>query len=530
MKTTRRNIYLSLMFVVMMLAIALPACEVSTPPEVLNPPIDVKDLTLDDITNQVTNSMKQLDLEVQEGYFQMWGIDECLPTYELMGTCYFNNPAAPYIMPVLPYWSEEFVDPATKDVFGVTKEGYGATYRFDPNEAIIIFGNLPPEAHYFGIQSYTFSREGNYQTDNETYAFLSSLGAQDVFFHDIPLNPKRIGFLESLSDSNNNVVIEQQSGSSWGQLRYFIITPEGHMDTEIRQALVELGIDSKDIFTEGIPEDVRVGLDESADDFITVFRYSMPLDGGGEGSASYEWRHNPTLNVLRVRDTSPDYPKQTYPAWTPESPEARSGVPEAYLAEDLTKLVYAVAQAWDQECSDLSCSNRYTSFIDIQSPPFNLLGPKCKLIGMDCLADSLDAGYGFCPGINFDDGQVWAAIGTLGTETGNATYVSLGVNNFHLRLGAKQIDYTTLKGSAMPYDNGDISNLDKFFVYYFARDCSNIEAFTHGYCAEVEDSPLVLPVGDRAALTERDYVVPGTRRGPDSILLLPSRALKLVRP
>ena len=80
------------------------------------------------------------------------------------------------------------------------------------------------------------------------------------------------------------------------------------------------------------------------------------------------------------------------------------------------------------------------------------------------------------------------------------------------------------------YDNGNIGNLDKFFVYYFARDCSGLDTYTHGNCEEVEDSELVLPVGNRAALTERDYIAPGTLRGPDSTLLLPSRALKLVRP
>jgi hypothetical protein len=125
---------------------------------------------------------------------------------------------------------------------------------------------------------------------------------------------------------------------------------------------------------------------------------------------------------------------------------------------------------------------------------------------------------------------VWAAIGTLGTETGNATYVGLGVNNFRLRLGAMNIEYTKLKGSAAFYGEGDIDNLDKFFVYYFARDCSGLESWTHGYCAEVEDSELVLPAGDRGALSERDYIVPETQRGPDSTLLLPSRALKLERP
>ena len=515
---------LSLLVVVMLFVIGLPATAGATSTAT------TQDETLDETAANLTNSLELLGLEIQEGYFQMWGIDECLATFELMGTCFFNNPAAPYVFPVLPYWPDEFVDPATSGVFGETKEGYGTTYRFDPHEAIIIFGYLPPEAHYFGLQSYTLTHKGKNETDNETYEFLSSLGAQDVFFHEVPLNPKRIGYFNSLSNSINNVVIEDQSGASWEQFRYFIITPDGYLDGEIRQVLTGLGVEADEIFTEGIPQNVRIGLNKNADDFTTPLRYSMPLDGGGPGTDSYAWRHNPTLKLLRVRVKAPGYQKQPFAAWKPDSPEVRGGVSEAYLSEDLTKLVHAVAAAWDQGCTDLACTGRYRVFNDVQSAPFSLLGPQCALIGMDCAGDTQDASYGFCPGVTFDEGEVWAAIGTLGTETGNATYVGLGVNNFRLRLGAKNIDYKKLEGSALVYDDGSIGNLDKFFVYYFARDCSGLEAWTHGFCAEVEDSPLVLPEGDRGALSERDYLAPGTQRGPDSTMLLPSRALKLERP
>jgi hypothetical protein len=408
------------------------------------------------------------------------------------------------------------------------------TYRFDPHEAILIFGYLPPPAHYFGLYTYTYTHKGKYETDNETYAFLSSLGAQDVFFHNVPLNPKRIGFMNSLSDSINNVMIERQSGASWEQFRYFIITPDGHMERELRKDLVKLGVDDSEIFTQRIPENVRTGLNKNADDFMSPFRYSMPLDGGGANTDSDAWRHSPTLRLLRVRDTSPGYRKETFPAWGPDSPEPRTAVSEAYLGEDLTKLVHAVAAAWSQPCSDAGCAGRYSPFGDLQSPPINLLGPLCAAIGMDCAGDAQDASYGFFPGPTFDNGEVWAVIGTLGTKTGNATYVGLGLNNFRLRLGAKNVDYTRLEGSASaelyPDFQGNSENLDKLFVYYFARNCEDIQAWTHGYCTEVEDSPLVLPAGDRAAFTERDYIVPGTQRGPDSTKLLPSRALKLARP
>jgi len=512
---------LSLLVAIVLLAAVQPAAAAPTPP------IQTQSKTLDDTTADITDSLTALDLEVREGYFQMWGIEECPPTFELMGTCYFNNPAAPYIMSVVPYWNDEFVDPATEGVFGQTEEGFGTTFRFDPHEAILIFGYLPPPAHYFGLYTYTFSHKGKYETDNETYAFFSSVGAQDVFFHEIPLNPKRIGFMNSLSDSINNVMIERQSDASWEQFRYFIITPDGHMERELRDVLHTLGVDDREIFTQRIPQNVRTGLQKNADDFMIPIRYLMPRDGGGD-----EWRNDPTLSVLRVRDTSPGYPKEPFPAWTLESAEARTAEPEGYLSDDLGKLVHAVAGAWGQPCADAACTDRYRAFGDVQSPPMNLIGALCSEIGMDCAGDAWDASYGFCAGITFDAGEVWAVIGTLGTETGNATYTSVGVNNFRLRLGVKAVNYPDLKGSAAPYEEfeGNSANLDKLFVYYFARECDDIQLLTHGYCTEVESTALALPAGDRAAFTERDYTKPGTARGPDSAQLLPSRALKLTRP
>lgn len=519
---------LSLLVVIALLAAVQPAVAGPTPPA------HTKNETLAGTTADITDSLSSLNLEVREGYFQTWGIEQCLPTFELMGSCYFNNPAAPYILPAVPYWDDEFVDPATQGVFGKTEEGFGTTFRFDPHEAILIFGYLPPPAHYFGLYNYTYSRKGKFETDNETYAFFPAAGTQDVFFHEIPLNPKRIGFMNSLSESINNVMIERQLGveESWGQFVYFIITPDGHLERELRDVLHELGADESEIFTQQIPQNVRTGLQKNADDFMIPMRYLMPLDGGGAGTASDEWRNDPTLSVLRVRDTSPGYRKEPFPAWTLESAEARTAVPEGYLSDDLTKLVHAVAEEWDQPCDDAACAGRYRPFRDIQRPPMNLIGALCSEIGMDCNGDSWDASYGFCPGITFDDGEVWAIIGTLGTATGNATYTSVGINNFRLRLGVKAVNYPELEGSAAPYGDvwDDPANLEKLYVYYFARECEDIAEFTHGYCTEVESTELALPAGDRAAFTERDYIKPGTQRGPESAQLLPSRALKLTRP
>jgi hypothetical protein len=484
--------------------------------------------------DQFMAELKKDGFEVAQGYFQIWKIEDCPKFFNVMGTCYFNNPTAPYVMPVLPFWPNEYIDSATKDAFGATKEGYSTSFRFDPNEAIVIFGLLPPKAVYLGLQSYLFTRKGEYQEDNNTYRFIAKIGAEDVFFHKVPGRSKqdRILTFDSLSDSKNNVVIERQSGGSFGQFRYFIITPDRYMDQQIRQVLRNLSVADKDVFTEGIPANMRIGLGEDADDFVSGIRYSLPEDGGKEGTPSDRWRNNPSLSILRIRDPQ-RHPSQPYPAWEDNSPEPRKAVSEAYLKDDLKRLVQKVSQAWAQPCVDTnSCSDKAKSFIDTQSSPFNLVGPLCDNIGMDCLADTQDATYQFSGGHGFDNGEVYAVVGTLGTATGSASYVSLGVNNFRLRLGAENVDGAKLVASAKPEWYPGVDNLDKLYVYYFTRNCEDekVSALTHGFCLSVKDTELAIPAGDKASLVERDYMVPGTQRGPDSKLTLPSMVLKLQRP
>ena len=480
--------------------------------------------------DQFMADLKKRGFEVAQGYFQLWGIEDCPQSFAVMGTCYFNNPTAPYVLAVVPYWPDEYIDPATQGAFGATDPGYGTSFRFDPNEAIVIFGFLPPKAAYFGIQSYLFTRKGDYQTNNDTYRFIHDIGATDVFFHRVPGNQERIGSFDSLSNSNNNVVIERQSGGSFNQFRYFIITPDRYMDRQVRQVLHKLSVEDKDVFTEAIPSNMRIGLDADADDFVSGIRYSMPDDGGEEGTPSYEWRHNPTMTLLRIRDSRPHRPPQLYPAWGDNSPERRTAVPEAYLKPDLTHLVRKVSEAWGQPCTLDDCSDRARSFIDTQSYPFNLVGPLCDNIGMDCLADTQDASYQFAGGYGFDNGEVYAVIGTLGTATGNATYVSLGVNNFRLRLGVANVDGTKLVGSADPAWYPGVANLDKLYVYYFTRSCEGLKELTHGFCLSVQDTELAIPPGVKASFVERDYIRVGTQRGPDSKLTLPSVILPLRRP
>jgi hypothetical protein len=44
--------------------------------------------------DQFVADLKKRGFEVAEGGFQLWRIEDCLQSFEKMGTCYFNNPAA----------------------------------------------------------------------------------------------------------------------------------------------------------------------------------------------------------------------------------------------------------------------------------------------------------------------------------------------------------------------------------------------------------------------------------------------------
>jgi hypothetical protein len=165
------------------------------------------------------------------------------------------------------------------------------------------------------------------------------------------------------------------------------------------------------------------------------------------------------------------------------------------------------------------------------------VGPYCRDIGMDCQADQQEAAYFFSSPRSVDSGQVYAVVSTLATETGNAIYVGLSANDASIMGGipdATILD-TGLKGSAYTYAPVDNpGKYTKFFVHYFTRDCANVPGRPQD-CTEITDEMLP-PAGDTTAqgdpalhgmiiLSLRDYIAPGTQRGPDAAKLLTPRIL-----
>lgn len=465
--------------------------------------------------------LRSSGLEVSVGYPMLYEQKDCVYSYAVFHSCYGNNPASPYVIPVVKSWPDEFVDPAVRNGFGRTRPGYSATYRLDPREAIIFFGKMPPPARYIGLQSWMYNvgwLTEDSPWDPDAYAFFEQIAGPLIqyLFAQVPGNPELVQSFSSVDTNINDVVMERASGAPWDEIRYFVITPDQRTDEAVRDVLENLGVDEDEIFTEGIPETFEgrpvgpVGLDETAVDFTTFLRYAMPDDE----KAAEVWRRSLPMNVLRVRRAAWSGDPEKYPNRTLDP---RTAVDESFLAGDLDGLVTAV--------TDRAASERLV--VEKAEPMADLLidlgqfGPDCRAIGMNCLGDNQDASYFLFKPKPLDTGKIYALVGTLATETGNAKYVGLSVNNAALLKGVLNISDEELKGSANGY--GDF---DKFFVHFFTRDCDAIAAVAQGACTTITPDMVPLAGDDKApgdpelvgmfSAAVRAYMKPGSERGPDS--------------
>jgi len=500
---------------------------------------DHQPATIERNIDLVVNELTRRGFEVTRGYFRLYTMDDCQYSFPVMHSCYGNNPAAPYVTFAVEPWPEEFIDPATVNAVGLLPEGYTGTFRFDPKEAILVFGRMPPPAAYFGLQTYLFTREGTFDTESDTYQWIAANLPKtlDSFFTYVPnTDEKRIQMFASIGNSNNDVIVKEQAGSAFNQERFFISTPDRFMDEAVRSALAAVSINPKYVLTEPIPSThddgsdggMKIGLDAQADEFLFVMRYAMPNDGGGPGSVSAKWKEELPLTVLRVRDTS-NRPAQPY-----DLPvlDERTAVDESPLAQDLVKLVAAANERWGQPCAVSNCSDRAIDFIDLQGSQVTLVGPECTKIGMNCIGDGQDTSYQMTTDFLLDTGYVYAVAGTLGTRTGNATYVGLSVNDSYLIKGVANIDSDQLRNTASAYA-ADLTNPSKFYLYYLARDCAAIDELTDGNCFTVTEEmlPVCTDMADPDChplkLMQREYISKGTARGPESTLLLPPKLIRL---
>ncbi len=490
----------------------------------------------DQVTNALVRDLRRKRYQVTRGYPKLYTLEDCEQySFPIMKNCFGNNPAAPYIFPIVKSWPDEYVDPATVNAFGKTRAGYSATYRLGQREAIVVFGKLPPPGRYMGLQSYVFSGEARMHRLSAPYLAVRAKLPEmlEFLFAWVPgQEHRRLQTFSSLSNPVNNVVVEEGSGASWGRTRYFVVTPDRGMNTVVRRALASQGVPDRFVFTEPIPSgdaddgDVRksveppihrLGLGKRANDFLTAMRYALPDDE----QAGNAWRESLPLTVLRIRATGSGSAAQPYPplVYEPRTTPVNE-VAEPRLRRGLGRLISKVCERWGQPCDP-------KPLINLQGFPIHGLGPDCREIGENCAGDNWDASYFIAGGRPLDSGEVYALVGTLGTQTGNATYVALSVNNLQKLEGVVNVSDPKLKGSARAYTRS-VRNHNKYYVHYLTRNCARIRNLTDGECTSIDRTAL--PRGVKFASVVRDYLAPGTRRGPDPTKLLKPRIIELRQP
>jgi hypothetical protein len=458
--------------------------------------------------------------EVARGYWTLWTAEDCKYPLRTVGFCYGNNPTAPYVIAVVPRWSDEFRDRHLQQVILQAQRNMSVTFRLDEQEALVVLAEMPPPARYFGSATNIFTRETTVNAEDPIYAYLEELPLlQNILFATSP-NPSRMMLFSSVGNTTNNVVMERQSESPpWGQQRYFVISPDAGMAAAMTDALVRAGVPADHVFTEPVsPDLVNVGLGPEADDFITYIRYALPEPG--YEVAGEQWRERLPLTILRVRTTSGEPKPFPIPAYHEKTANFDE---REHLKGDLEALIAAVRVRWDQPDASLGLSFSAHAFLD-------LVGQHCLGVGshlenrgpMNCLGDTPDTDYQInLPMVLLDkvEGQeadpVIAAVGTLATATGNATYVSLGVNSFPELVAVANLSDEDLDGTATRAGFGEVlgENAEKFYVYYLARDCTGLDP-----CLEIPTT--LVAVGDQIKLMQRNYINPGSLSGPDPAKLL----------
>lgn len=468
-------------------------------------------------------------------------------TYPALQSCFGNNPVSPYVIPAVQAWPDEAVGPTPVSTFGPVRPGYMPTYRLDPRDAVVIYGRMPPPGKYMSVVTYLWTQHGRWKAkDFDLWARTPNHAPMRYVFSTVPPNdPKsgRVWSFSTLGDAVNDQVMRRQSGDPFGKDRYFIITPSAGTDRAVRAVLRAQGIADGDIFTEQIPrrDDMGpiepLGMGENAIEFCTFFKYALP-DDPAEGQAwwtSVEGT-NPPLKILRLRATPSLGPVERYDLLTYGERTARS---EAWLAGDMGNLVDAVCDRMGSGYSSGDCAEAppASSFFADLVQDFGWSGPYCRKVNMWC-GDQPDAGlFGTRP-LQLDSGQVYAVVATLATETGNAAYVGLSINDASTYLAPAGLVDVQLKGSAEGYSSA-VEHADKFFVHFFARDCGAVASLLPSgpwpACTEITEDMVPKP-GDTTAIGDpalfgmcwlgiRDYIAPGTERGPDTSQLLRPRIL-----
>ena len=449
------------------------------------------------------------------------------PMFEaVFGSCFGNNPAAPYIIPQPPVGGA-YVDPYYATPFGGTGPTGRPTnlfYRLGDNDALVTLVTLPPQAAYLGYQTYMFTRnKSNYTRSNP---------AQQV-----SPDPSRLEIFGSLGNDVNNVIVKNQSGAAWnGATVVYVTTPNPNLRDALVAGARASGLDVRFMFSEPVGSNTIIGLSAAADDFVTLIRYALPENS----QLGTDWTNNYNTNVLVYRVSNPFIPAARFgfPEYTPKMPSSESGL-QASLNE-----LSSLLQSWLASTSggaatavNMTLSDR----VGARGQPYGVVGTDCIATGIVCAGDNQDTdAYQFLKLSNLASSQNVIITGVNHALTGNASYISLGIYNASNSTGVASASQTNpvavgfnsgnLTGSAAAvlkslglYSSASASlktNLPFLYVSLLSRTCT----YAAAYCIDLNGTSLI-PLTAPVSIIARAYIKPGTTTGADPNVMVNTKVI-----
>ncbi len=503
-----------------------------------------------ELENKVRTALDNAGYDIAEGradLFTIGGTEKLIPAFN---TCFGNNPAAPYIVPAVPHRPDEAYDYGDS-MRSENDENLYWTYRLQENEAIVMFGNLPPEAAFIGYETFLFTRyfDGEDVTRPEMDWLTDTTGLQqhlssrpdNLLFDSPPIahggdededysnDPNRV-ILFANGPTINRRTLERQIGTDfWGKQAIFSTSPDAGfkaaLDAQLEDGLAEIHAHSP------LGADLEMGLTRRDDDFWTLMRYAVPNPQNKD--ASNAWREDVAnqLLVFRVTKRAPGSVVR-HPTFTFE--ERKANTEERYLAADLQKVADAVHSelGFDKDSPQELC-------LPLSNIPLH--APHTVPRAMSAVGATHDADYRTSSARAFGSEEVFAIVGVNHTKTHNSSYISLGIYSAEFWQGIRGIsqgrDYPgPLNDSAhklfeilggVPESLAGI-DLSKFYVHVLTRPDAGLEpkVVSSQLCTVIREEgsadDVVLPLDKPLRITSRAYLNPhpDASCGPDHTKLL----------
>lgn len=418
----------------------------------------------------------------EEGIFRFFDVETC---FAQAHPCFGNNPDTPYGFPMFP-----------------PRRGETANFNFKlgKTEAVVMLGLTPPDARYFGLTSYVYSRQDRQDPDKRMVVFGS---ISDT------INMDRIG-VHSIGPGSDD---------PHNRITAFVFTPNTEVEDEMRALLTSAGLDPEAINVFPIPTvsdefPLVLGYGDDADDFTMLIRVGFPtdqdeLDAYIAAAPFAVWR-------VGVRDSAfGGYP------WEPYI-ERTTGITERDLLPGVDARLEDLATALQRRHAGLTPKVVRDPIVPLKT------GHQCINLHIYCSSDSQDSALtfdanGFPHRLIDDPDNFWYVLGVNHTYTGKTVYFNHSVYRMDISGGIGSISDVSAPGSAAYYaeaysDGLDIGDFDDFYVYKIARACDATEKEL-GYCYEVPYPTPAAPVGaeddDDLTLVGRLYVDQTSGVGPD---------------